>query len=60
MDELCCIGLDKMNEVYVWDMFDMLGEFFVLIVDYLFGRIWICFGLFMWDWWMVVIVVLIV
>ncbi|CFR31145.1 4-carboxymuconolactone decarboxylase [Mycobacterium tuberculosis] len=27
MDELRRTGLDKMNEVYAWDMPDMPGEF---------------------------------
>lgn len=40
MDELRRTGLDKMNEVYAWDMPDMPGEFFALTVDHLFGRIW--------------------
>lgn len=29
MDELRRTGLDKMNEVYAWDMPDMPGEFFL-------------------------------
>lgn len=49
MDELRRTGLDKMNEVYAWDMPDMPGEFFALTVDHLFGRIWTRPGLSMRD-----------
>lgn len=40
MDELRRTGLDKMNEVYAWEMPDLPGEFFALTADHLFGRIW--------------------
>ena len=40
MDELRRKGLEKMNEVYAWEMPDMPGEFFSLTVDHLFGTIW--------------------
>ncbi|HEX7322468.1 MAG TPA: carboxymuconolactone decarboxylase family protein [Mycobacterium sp.] len=49
MDELRRIGLEKMNEVYAWEMPDMPGEFFALTVDHLFGRIWTRPGLSMRD-----------
>ncbi|WP_343602089.1 carboxymuconolactone decarboxylase family protein [Mycobacterium sp.] len=49
MDELRRTGLDKMNEVYAWDMPDMPGEFFGLTVEHLFGRIWTRPGLSMRD-----------
>lgn len=49
MDELRRTGLDKMNEVYAWEMPDMPGEFFALTVDHLFGRIWTRPGLSMRD-----------
>lgn len=49
MDELRRTGLDKMNEVYAWDMPDMPGEYFALTVDHLFGRIWTRPGLSMRD-----------
>lgn len=49
MDELRRTGLDKMNEVYAWDMPDMPGEFFALTVDHLFARIWSRPGLSMRD-----------
>lgn len=58
MDELRRTGLDKMNEVYAWDMPDMPGEFFALTVDHLFGRIWTRPGLSMRDRRMAVIAVL--
>jgi 4-carboxymuconolactone decarboxylase len=40
MDELRRKGLEKMNEVYGWDMPDMPGEYFALTADHLFGKIW--------------------
>ena len=40
MDELRKKGLEKMNEVYGWEMPDMPGEYFALTVDHLFGTIW--------------------
>lgn len=49
MDELRRTGLDKMNEVYAWDMPDMPGEYFALTADHLFGRIWTRPGLSMRD-----------
>ncbi|AKN16082.1 4-carboxymuconolactone decarboxylase [Mycobacterium haemophilum DSM 44634] len=58
MDELRRTGLDKMNQVYAWDMPDMPGEYFALTVDHLFGRIWTRPGLSMRDRRMVVIAVL--
>ena len=49
MDELRRKGLEKMNEVYAWEMPDMPGEFFALTTDHLFGRIWTRPGLSMRD-----------
>jgi 4-carboxymuconolactone decarboxylase len=49
MDELRHKGLEKMNEVYGWDMPDMPGEYFALTVDHLFGTIWTRPGLSMRD-----------
>ena len=49
MDELRRKGLEKMNEVYAWEMPDMPGEFFSLTVDHLFGTIWTRPGLSMRD-----------
>jgi 4-carboxymuconolactone decarboxylase len=49
MDELRKKGLEKMNEVYGWEMPDMPGEFFALTVDHLFGTIWTRPGLSMRD-----------
>ncbi len=49
MDELRRKGLEKMNEVYAWEMPDVPGEFFALTVDHLFGRIWTRPGLSMRD-----------
>jgi 4-carboxymuconolactone decarboxylase len=49
MDELRRKGLEKMNEVYGWEMPDMPGEFFALTVDHLFGSIWTRPGLSMRD-----------
>jgi 4-carboxymuconolactone decarboxylase len=40
MDELRRKGLDKMNEVYGWEMPDMPGDYFALTADHLFGTIW--------------------
>ncbi|MGH3560949.1 MAG: carboxymuconolactone decarboxylase family protein [Mycobacterium sp.] len=57
MDELRRTGLDKMNQVYAWDMPDMPGEYFALTVDHLFGRIWTREGLSMRDRRMMVIAV---
>jgi 4-carboxymuconolactone decarboxylase len=49
MDELRKKGLEKMNEVYAWEMPDMPGEYFALTVDHLFGTIWSRPGLSMRD-----------
>ncbi len=49
MDELRRKGLEKMKEVYAWDMPDMPGRFFALTVDHLFGTIWTREGLSMRD-----------
>ncbi|MDT5101381.1 MAG: 4-carboxymuconolactone decarboxylase [Mycobacterium sp.] len=49
MDELRKKGLEKMNEVYGWEMPDMPGEYFALTVDHLFGAIWSRPGLSMRD-----------
>ena len=58
MDELRKRGLEKMNEVYAWEMPDVPGEFFALTVDHLFGTIWTRPGLSMRDRRMAVIAVL--
>jgi 4-carboxymuconolactone decarboxylase len=49
MDELRRTGLEKMNEVYGWEMPDMPGDYFALTVDHLFGAIWTRPGLSMRD-----------
>ena len=50
MDELRRKGLDKMNEVYGWEMTNIEGDpFFDLTVDHLFGTIWTRPGLSMRD-----------
>jgi len=50
MDEQRRKGLDKMNEVYAWDMPNIEGDdFFALTVDHLFGNIWSRPGLSMRD-----------
>ena len=49
MDELRRKGLDKMNEVYGWEMPDMPGDYFALTVDHLFADIWSRPGLSMRD-----------
>jgi 4-carboxymuconolactone decarboxylase len=49
VDELRRKGLEKMNEVYAWEMPDMPGEYFALTVDHLFGTIWTRPGLSMRD-----------
>ena len=33
-------GLDRMNEVYGWQMPDQPGDFFAVTRDHLFGEIW--------------------
>jgi 4-carboxymuconolactone decarboxylase len=58
MDELRRKGLEKMNEVYAWEMPDVPGEFFGLTVEHLFGRIWTRPGLSMRDRRMMLIAVL--
>jgi 4-carboxymuconolactone decarboxylase len=40
MDEPRKKGLEKMNEVYGWEMPDMPGDYFALTADHLFGTIW--------------------
>ncbi len=49
MDELRRKGLDKMNEVYGWEMPDSPGDYFALTADHLFGTIWSRPGLSMRD-----------
>jgi 4-carboxymuconolactone decarboxylase len=50
MDELRRKGLEKMNEVYGWEMPNVEGdEYFDLTVDHLFGNIWTRPGLSMRD-----------
>jgi 4-carboxymuconolactone decarboxylase len=58
MDELRRKGLEKMNEVYAWEMPDVPGEFFALTVEHLFGRIWTRPGLSMRDRRMMLVAVL--
>jgi 4-carboxymuconolactone decarboxylase len=50
MDELRRKGLEKMNEVYSWEMPNIEGDsYFDLTVDHLFGTIWTRPGLSMRD-----------
>lgn len=50
MDELRSKGLEKMNEVYGWEMPNVEGDpFFDLTVDHLFGTVWTRPGLSMRD-----------
>jgi 4-carboxymuconolactone decarboxylase len=50
MDELRRKGLEKMNEVYGWEMPDIEGDpYFDLTVEHLFGSIWTKPGLSMRD-----------
>src|SRR3954470_22910473 len=50
MDELRRKGLEKMNEVYGWEMPNIEGhDFFDLTADHLFGTIWTRPGLSMRD-----------
>ncbi len=50
MDELRKKGLEKMNEVYGWEMPNVEGDaFFDLTVDHLFGTLWSRPGLSMRD-----------
>ncbi len=59
MDELRRKGLEKMNDVYAWEMPNIEGdEFFALTVDHLFGTIWSRPGLSMRDRRMILIGVL--
>lgn len=58
MDELRRKGLEKMNEVYAWEMPDVPDEFFALTVEHLFGRIWTRPGLSMRDRRMMLVAVL--
>ena len=49
MDELRRKGLEKMNEVYGWELPDMPGDYFALTADHLFVTIWTRPGLSMRD-----------
>jgi 4-carboxymuconolactone decarboxylase len=50
MDEVRRRGLEKMNEVYGWEMPDIEGDpYFDLTVEHLFGTIWTRPGLSMRD-----------
>lgn len=49
MDERRRRGLDKMKEVYGWDMPDLPGDYFALTADHLFADIWSRPGLSMRD-----------
>ena len=50
MDELRRKGLEKMNEVYGWEMPNVQGDdYFDLTVDHLFGTVWSRPGLSMRD-----------
>jgi 4-carboxymuconolactone decarboxylase len=50
MDELRRKGLEKMNEVYGWEMPNIEGDpYFDLTVDHLFGSVWTRPGLSMRD-----------
>ena len=40
MDEVRRKGLDKMKEVYGWDMPDFPSDYFKFTVEHLFGTIW--------------------
>lgn len=42
-------GLDKMKQVYGWDMPDLPGDYFALTADHLFADIWSRPGLSMRD-----------
>jgi 4-carboxymuconolactone decarboxylase len=48
-NELRRKGLDKMKEVYGWEMPDLPGDYFALTVDHLFADIWSRTGLSMRD-----------
>jgi 4-carboxymuconolactone decarboxylase len=59
MDELRRTGLDKMNQVYAWEMPNIEGDdYFALTVDHLFATIWTRPGLSMRDRRMMVIAAL--
>lgn len=49
MDEIRREGLEKMKEVYGWEMPDLPGDYFALTVDHLFADIWSRPGLSMRD-----------
>ena len=49
VDELRRKGLDKMKEVYGWEMPDLPGDYFALTVDHLFANVWSRPGLSMRD-----------
>ena len=49
VDELRRQGLDKMKEVYGWEMPDLPGDYFAVTVDHLFANIWSRPGLSMRD-----------
>jgi 4-carboxymuconolactone decarboxylase len=49
VDEIRRKGLDKMKEVYGWEMPDLPGDYFALTVDHLFADIWSRPGLSMRD-----------
>ena len=49
MDERRRKGLDKMKEVYGWEMPDLPGDYFALTADHLFADIWSRPGLSMRD-----------
>jgi 4-carboxymuconolactone decarboxylase len=40
MDEARRKGLEKMNEVYGWEMPDLPGDYFAMTVEHLFGTVW--------------------
>lgn len=49
MDDIRRKGLDKMKQVYGWDMPDLPGDYFALTADHLFADIWSRPGLSMRD-----------
>lgn len=49
MDEKRRRGLEKMKEVYGWELPDLPGDYFALTVDHLFADIWSRPGLSMRD-----------
>lgn len=40
MDDVRRRGLDKMKEVYGWDMPDIPGDYYKYTIEHLFGTIW--------------------